>query len=378
MDIVEPRCQHFRVCGGCKFQHIAYAEQLINKQEYIESSFESKSTPIIGCEPEWCYRNKMEYSFSQARSGEKFVGLMKKRGRVENLEECFLTSPWFIDSLKKVREWWFSSELTAYYPPKNEGLLRTLMLREGIHSKEKMVVLTISEEELPQEELASFIDLFSTVDALILRKQIIKKKTPTRFETTLLAGKEYIHEILHTEAEQKYRFRIRAPSFFQPNTLQAEVIYQKAIELAQITPNDLVLDLYCGTGSIGIFAAKFAKKVLGIELIEEAVTDAQKNIELNSISNMQVIQGDVGEVLASVEFAPDIVFVDPPRVGLGAKTIQHLLKLAPKKIIYVSCNPQSQAADCKALGYQVVSLHPIDQFPHTPHVENIALLQCNH
>ncbi|MFC2049346.1 class I SAM-dependent RNA methyltransferase, partial [Chlamydiota bacterium] len=312
---------------------------------------------------------------SQARSGERFLGLMKSRGRVENLSECHLTDSWFPEALCMVRQWWQGTPLNAYHPPTNQGHLRTLTLREGRHTGEKMAVLTVSQEEIDERFLADFADTLPHVDALILRVQIIQKKRPTRFEERILRGKDHIHELLHDSEGRSYRFRIKAASFFQPNTLQAETIYQEAIALADLSPSEEILDLYCGTGSLGIFASPYVSNVLGIEIVPEAVEDAHVNMTLNTISNMQVLAGDVGELLANVACRPSTVIVDPPRVGLGAATIAHLLHLKPEKIVYVSCNPISQAADCAALGYDIVLLQPIDQFPHTPHVENLALLR---
>lgn len=330
---------------------------------------------VLPCEPSWRYRNKMEFSFSQARSGEKFLGLMKSRGKVENLTECHLTHPWFVEALCSVRAWWLDNSLTAYHPPINQGHLRTLTLREGTHTGEKMAVLTVSEDEIDERHLADFGAALPHIDALILRKQIIQKKTPTRFEERILRGQDHIHELLHDAAGRSYRFRIKAASFFQPNTLQAEAIYQQAIALAELSPQEVILDLYCGTGSLGIFAASHVSQVIGIEIVPEAVEDAHHNMALNGIVNMQVLAGDVGMRLAEISCRPSTVIVDPPRVGLGTATIAHLLQLKPEKIVYVSCNPISQAADCAALGYEIAYLLPVDQFPHTPHVENIALLR---
>ncbi len=375
-EAVEPRCSHFRICGGCRFQHVAYDEQLAQKREFIRTCFGRSVEKVLPCEPPWRYRNKMEFSFSQARSGEKFLGLMKSRGRVENLTECHLTHPWFAEALCAVREWWQDTPLNAYYPPLNQGALRTLTLREGTHTGEKMAVLTISEEPIEERYLVDFAETLPHIDALILRRQIIQKKTPTRFEEQVLRGKDHIHELLHDAEGRTYRFRIKAASFFQPNTLQAEVVYNQAIALAELRRQDEILDLYCGTGSLGIFTAPHVARVVGIEIIQEAVEDAHVNMDINGISNMQVLAGDVGVSLEKIAFQPSTVIVDPPRVGLGPTAISHLLRLNPKKIVYVSCNPVSQAADCASLlGYELVCLQPVDQFPHTPHVENIALLR---
>lgn len=374
---IEPRCSHFRVCGGCQYQHIPYDEQLTQKRAFISHCFSREALPIIPCDPQWRYRNKMEFSFSQAKSGEKFLGLMKRRGRVENLHECYLTTPWFLEVLTNVREWWMDTTLNAYHPPSNQGHLRTLTLREGVRTGEKMVLLTVSEEQLEETHLSSFVENLPAVDAVILRRQILQKKTPTRFEERVLFGKDHIHELLYDDQRRPFHFRIKAASFFQPNTFQAEVIYNQAIALARLENNEKVLDLYCGTGSLGIFAASHVSQVLGIELVKEAVEDAHVNLSLNSISNMEVMQGDVGLTLSQLSFQPNTLIVDPPRIGLGLPTLMHLLKFNPEKIVYVSCNPVTQAADCQVLcqgGYKIECLQPIDQFPHTPHVENIVRL----
>lgn len=317
----------------------------------------------------------MEFSFSQARSGEKFLGLMKSRGKVENLYECHLAHPWFSATLSAVREWWKNTSLNAYHPPTNQGVLRTLTLREGVRTGQKMAVLTVSEEVIEQQHLDDFIDALPQIDAVILRKQIIQKKTPTRFEESVLHGTDHIFEHLHDSEGRMYQFRIKAASFFQPNTLQAETIYQQAIAIADLARHEEILDLYCGTGSLGIFAASHVSHVTGIEIVQEAVEDAEINMQINHISNMQVFAGDVAASLEKMAGSPSTVIVDPPRVGLGTAAIHHLLKLNPEKIVYVSCNPFSQAADCAELGYEVIFLQPVDQFPHTPHVENIALLK---
>jgi 23S rRNA (uracil1939-C5)-methyltransferase len=369
------KCKHFGVCGGCKYQHLPYEAQLSQKQAFVNSCFDRAAEPILASDPFWHYRNKMEFSFAQSKKGEKFLGLMKQRGRVENLDECYLTDQWFIETLKQVRDWWQKSALDAYYPPANKGILRNLTLRQGMRTDEKMAILTISEAPFDDVALSAFIEAVGEIDALILRKQIIQKKRPTRFEERLVKGKPYIHELLQESSGAYLKFRIRGASFFQPNSFQAERLYQKAIACAELNDNELVLDLYCGTGSLGMFASRQAAHVLGIEIVPEAVQDAHANLKENGISNMEVLEGDVGEKLAHIAHS-DVIFVDPPRVGLGPKTIKHLLALKPKKIVYVSCNPASQSADCANLSeYEVCYLQPIDQFPHTAHVENIALLR---
>ncbi|NGX61424.1 MAG: 23S rRNA (uracil-C(5))-methyltransferase RlmCD [Chlamydiae bacterium] len=374
-DPIEPRCPHFGICGGCKIQHISYFEQLEQKKLWVESLFGYPSLEIIGCDPPWRYRNKMEFTFSQDRKGEKFLGLLRKAGRVENLESCDLVSPWFTHILDAVRTWWKSTPLEAYHPPSNRGALRTLTLREGIHTNERMVFITLAgDEEIPVSEFASAV---GEVDTLLVRRQHIAKKTPTYFTEEIVVGSGVIHEVLHDEEEREWKFRLRAASFFQPNTRQAEILYQRGLELLDLEGSETLLDLYCGTGSLGIFASRKAEKVLGIELLPDAVEDARVNIQANGVENMEVLQGDVGTILQNEKIRPDAVILDPPRVGLCAATIRILLEMRPKKILYISCNPRSQADNCARLmegGYKLAVLQPVDQFPHTLHVENIVLL----
>lgn len=375
------RCKHFGSCGGCSTAGISYAQELATKQKSIQEKFESFAAPIlpiIPCNFPWNYRNKMEFSFSQTKEGKHFLGLMMRsgRGKVITLNECYLVEQWFIEVLELFKKWWDKSPFDAYYPFKDTGIFRTLTLRKTL---EKMVILTVSGNpsfQLPQEALAAIVELLRPLcDSLILRVQYIAKKTPTRFEERILYGKGHIVEEL-IDAERKLCFTIKPSSFFQPNSRQAEKIYRIACAMAALEHDELVFDLYCGTGAIGIFASPFVKKVIGIELNHDACLDARANITKNGITNMEVFEGDVGQVLGENERATT-VFVDPPRSGLCPLTIKKLLKLRPKKIIYISCNPNTQEQNVKDFlnnGYRVRVVQPVDQFPHTPHIENIVAL----
>lgn len=371
-------CQHFGVCGGCTEQTLSYTQELEIKQKGIEALFGATSEPIKGSDFPWQYRNKMEYSFSQSKKGEFFLGLMMRRGRgkVVTLEECHLTPLWFIETLKATKKWWHQSKLEAFFPPQNRGTLRTLTLREGVRTGQKMALLTVADESEPHGFVEALLEN-CPFDSIILRRQITAKKTPTRFEETVLYGKDHIQEKLWHEEEKRWlTFKIRSSSFFQPNTLMAEKIYNTALRLAGLKKQDVVFDLYCGIGTIGIFASFLAASVLGIEINEMATFDAKENAALNQVSTMEVLSGDVGKNLPT-HFRPDVVFVDPPRVGLDALTLEKLLLLAPKKIIYISCNPKSQLENVHFLvqkGYRIEAIVPLDQFPHTPHVENVVAL----
>jgi 23S rRNA (uracil1939-C5)-methyltransferase len=378
---LEPKCIHFKICGGCATQDIPYDKQLEVKELFIKEQFVGHAVlPIIPSPELWQYRNKMEFSFSQSKEKEHFLGLMmrKGRGKVVNLTECHLTQNWYSQTLSNVRAWWKKSDLEAYYPPQNRGHLRTLTLRTGLKTGEKMALLTIA-EDLSEEHLSSFTAAIlesGNCDAIILRKQIVAKKCPTRFEERVLFGKDHINEkmVIGNKRRELY-FKIRPSSFFQPNTWSAEIVYNRAITLSELNPTEWVLDLYCGTGAIGCAASFEVEKVVGIELNCDAVFDAQENIVRNSISNMEVMASDVAD--ADLGKATTVI-VDPPRVGLSSQVIKKICQLRPKKIVYISCNPITQGQNIKEFenaGYKIKVIQPIDQFPHTPHVENIVVLE---
>jgi len=385
-DRCTPKCQHATMCGGCTWQVMDYKSQLEQKEAIIQRSFSDLPTdfyPIIPCEFPWQYRNKMEFSFSENAAGAKYLGLMIAGAApyVFNVELCHLAKPWFSETLSRVRTWWENSDLKAYHMHKNLGHLRTLILREGINTGEKLAMLTISGDTILDEStLNSFIEAIGPDIQIFIRTQNAQKGTPTTFTTTCLTDREYILEKLQVLGDELF-FKVSPTSFFQPNTHQAEIIYNKALSLLE-EESSLIFDLYSGTGTLGMLASKKAKKVIGIELNADAVKDALQNTELNKITNFEIIEGDVGKVITHLmsqeDFVrPDAVIVDPPRAGLDPLALHHLKTLLPKKIVYISCNPYTQAeniTELKKAGYQLKLIQPIDQFPHTHHIENIALL----
>ncbi len=391
-DRIPPKCVHFGLCGGCRWQHVPYSMQLCKKQAIIEKLFgpwlsESVLHPIVPCDPPWNYRNKMEFSFSSDSMGNHYLGLMMDsgRGKVFNLTECHLPSPWFARVLTFVRTWWKKSGLNAYHAHKNEGSLRTLTLREGLRSGQKMAILTVSgnpEYALENTHLNGFVKAVQEAlpnedPSIFLVIHQINKGKPTQFYEVHLSGEEFIQERLETK-DRQWIFQISPRAFFQPNTCQAEKIYQQVIDMASVSLNDIVYDLYCGTGTLGIIVSKMAKQVVGIELSPEALLDARENAKNNLCSNIEFIQGDVGKVLAGRTLpSPDIVMVDPPRAGLDKKALEAIGALKAQKIVYVSCNPATQAAGVDELikmGYHLKAIQPVDQFPQTLHMENIVLL----
>ncbi len=405
---VKPLCRHFGYCGGCRWQQIAYEDQLKRKEAwihhllnpYLDSSV--ACYPILPCVPPWQYRNKMELSFSSDKAGQRYLGLILygTRGHVFQMQECHLTHPWIIDAVQAVSQWWSDSGLEAYHLGSDRGSLRTLTLREGQRTGDRMVMLTVSgnpQYALNQKHLQNFVAALrmaiepSMPDqklSIFLRIQQIAKGKPTQFYEMLLYGPDHIREVLHIEMEEgsprSLLFRISPTAFFQPNTRQAERLYSRAIQLTQISKGSIIYDLYCGTGTLGICMAHQAKEVLGIELSPESAIDARENIKLNHLSNVSIHTGDVGKLLPTFlqnqQLRPDLVMVDPPRAGLDSKALQHLLDIKAPQLTYISCNPATQASNLEVLikgGYRLKAIQPVDQFPQTVHVENIAVLSLS-
>jgi len=396
---VDPMCPHAFLCGGCSWQMMKYEKQLEYKNKIVQDAFseityqsEIEVYPIKPCKDIWHYRNKMEFSFSENKAKTKFLGLMIARANryVFNLEKCYLCSSWMSLCLRNIYKWWENSSILAYDTNTDTGTLRNLTLREGKNTNEKMITLLVSgnsEYALKKDQINSFVEVVKETlkghkFSIFLRLQQIAKNHPTKFYEMHLYGPDTIEEEVRLE-KRSLKFKISPSSFFQPNTHQAQVIYQQTLDLLDLKQTDIVYDLYCGTGTFGMAMSSFVKRVIAIELNPSAAIDAKENIKLNNITNMQVYTGDVKEVLQKLlsENYPsaDCVVVDPPRAGLDKKAIENIFLLKPKKILYVSCNPYTQAENIKDFlqhGYRLKLLQPIDQFPHTPHVENIAVLEC--
>ncbi|KKM78261.1 hypothetical protein LCGC14_1361780, partial [marine sediment metagenome] len=399
----DPKCKHFDICGGCIWQNIKYLYQLEQKQNFLIDTFQDfiKKTnvemhPIIKSKNIFEYRNKMEFSFSQNRKKTKFLGLIMKGGRfVIDIQRCFLANIWFSKVLVEVKNWWEKYDFDAFNYYNGEGFLKNLTIKEGKNTQDKMVILTVSDSyTLNDEEKKDFIDhvLKSIIPdkkiSIFFNTQISKKGVKTTFNLQKLYGNDFIKEDLNINAlgkKIKLSFQIGPNSFFQPNTHMAEILYTTAINYLekQDIKDKTALDPYSGTGTIAMILSKFVKKVLAIELSENACSMAKDNMKLNNIKNFEMINGDVSKILPTLlsnkNFEkPHIVVVDPPRSGLSDEAIENILKIYPEIIIYISCNINTQLDNIKVLtekNYQLKVLHPIDQFPHTFHIENIAILK---
>ncbi len=397
---VEPKCSHFGVCGGCKWEHLPYDYQLQFKQQQVEDALRRiakvelpEISPIIGSERIWEYRNKMEYTFSnkkwltfdQMRSGEEFTDrdaagfhIPGSFDKVLDIECCLLQDDLgnrirrFIRDLGKKNGWEF------YDLKQQHGFLRTLMMRI-LDTGQVMVVMSVGEDD--PEKIKTLMDAlaaeFPEITSLNYVVNLKANDTITDQEIICCEGSSpYVEEEM-----EGLRFRIGPKSFYQTNSRQAYRLYSAVRDLARLDGSQLVYDLYTGTGTIANFVARQAKKVVGIEYVPEAIEDAKLNSEVNGIDNTLFYAGDMKDVLNADFIAehgvPDVMIVDPPRAGMHADVVATILAAAPRRIVYVSCNPATQARDIAMLdtAYRVTAVQPVDMFPHTHHVENIAVLE---
>jgi len=378
-------CAHYPDCGGCRFQDLAYDAQVTAKEQWVRDSLqrlaglaEPPLEPILPAASQFGYRNKMEYSFAQGEDA-PVLGL-HRAGRwdeVLDIERCWLTSDVGNAIRNRIREWAREERLPAYDQATQEGYLRHLVVREGRNTGQALVQLvTARGERFDRERLIEVLREFPEVRSVhwSVNRGVAEV---TNLPTEVLWGEDAIEEELGG-----LRFRVRPNAFLQTNTEMAEQLYRLAAEMAGLGGNETVYDLYCGIGTIGLSLARSALTVWGVEISEESVACAIENAELNSIGNAAFFAGNVGDALRELRDRagePDVVVVDPPRAGLAGKALRRLGEIGAPRVVYVSCNPTTLAGDAKRLaddyGYRVVRAKPVDMFPHTPHVECVALLE---
>lgn len=398
--IVEPsreriaaRCRHFggqTGCGGCVWQFLDVGKQRSYKEQQVRDALkriggvkEEVVLPILGGEP-WFYRNKMEFSFERTVDGKLGLGLHVKRRHydVVELTECFLAEPFAGELVRFVREFFLDFEKRKGFDP--ELVLKTFTVRAGKNTGEVMMILCAENgKENFVEEFGRALQTYCAgqkipLDSFYFLQVSNHKGQRNSTASRLVFGKPVIQETLQIPGGQVLKFDISPQAFFQPNTEMAQVLYAKVLEAAGLTGAETVFDLYCGTGTIGLFCASRAAKVYGVELNPSAVENARANAELNGITNAEFLCGDVQAVLESVKAAPDVVLVDPPRNGLAPKVVESVAAFGPRRLVYVSCNPTSLARDAALFaekGYKLLSVQPVDQFPQTYHIECVALFQ---
>ena len=399
----EPKCGHFSLCGGCKWQYMNYEAQLEMKASQVEEDIRrigkipiGEIKPILGNDKIFYYRNKLEFSFSNKTwlkkedlnrddIDQRALGYHLPRffDKVLPIEECLLQKPIINDIRNAVLKFSREKDYSFYDYRANTGFLRNLAFRTSDDSGEIMINLIVGEdksdwvEEIFQHLENKFPQITSFI--WVVNEKVNNVYTDLPFR--VWKGPAFI-----TEKLGKYQFKISPISFFQTNPGQANALYQLVFDhLQSVLPEGkekhrIVYDLYSGTGSIGIFVSELAEKIVGIEYVEQATIDAEENVRINGLDQFRFYAGDMKRILSDElinrEGQPDVIITDPPRQGMDPKVVSRILKLAPKHIIYVSCKPATQARDMSLLAekYDLVSIQPVDMFPHTAHVENVALL----
>ena len=394
---VLPRCKYFGICGGCKQQDLDYNQQTAYKQEQVEDIFHHDGgfknyeiENILPSENIFYYRNKMEFSFSDSQwlpilendtAPVKgfFLGLHVPNNfeKILDIEECFLQSELSTHILNFTREFFKKRHVSIYSTKTQSGYLRNFVVRQAQKTKEIMLnIVTYEENEILMKEFVSAItSKFPEITSIV--NNISKKKASIAvgdYEIVYF-GSGYIYDKIGN-----YKFRISANSFFQTNTIQAEKLYNTALEYADLKGDEIIYDLYSGAGTIAIYISGSAKEVYGFESVESSIYDAKENLEINKVENVSFIQADLYKTFlpfTNVISKPNVVILDPPRGGMHPITVKDVLELSPDKIVYVSCNPTTQVRDLKLFvegGYKLVKLRPVDMFPHTYHIESVALL----
>lgn len=395
---IEPKCKHFGICGGCRWQHLPYDFQLKCKQKQVTDALQRIAkieipdvSPILGSENIWAYRNKMEYTFSnkcwltyeQLESGEEFSDrdalgfhIPGAFDKVLDIESCHLQDA-LGDRIRLFVKKFAKDNGYSFYDLKaQQGLMRTLMIRLA-STGESMVVIAFGEND--RERIASVLDAivenFPEITSLMYVVNTKVNDSLGDLDIQLWHGKDHIMEEM-----EGLKFRVGPKSFYQTNSRQAHKLYSVARDFAALTGKELVYDLYTGTGTIANFVSRNASHVIGIEYVEDAIADAKINSQINGIENTEFYAGDMKDVLTDEFIArhgrPDVMIVDPPRAGMHSDVVDVILRAEPRKIVYVSCNPATQARDLAMLDckYRVEAVQPVDMFPHTQHVENVVAL----
>lgn len=395
---VEPMCEHFGVCGGCKWQHIPYEDQLMYKRKQVCDALTRiakvelpEINPILGSRQTTCYRNKLEYTFSNKcwitfedlRSGKEFPDrnalgfhIPGAFDKVLDIKKCWLQDDLSNELRLFIRQYTLEKGYTFYDLKAQNGLMRTLMVRIA-STGEVMLIVVFGENNMAaiEDVMSAIAEKFPQITSLLYVVNLKVNDTIGDQEVITYRGRDYINEEM-----EGLTFRIGPKSFYQTNSLQGYELYKVARRMAELTGNELVYDLYTGTGTIANFVARQARQVIGIEYVPEAIEDAKLNSKVNGIENTLFYAGDMKDVLTDGFVAehghPDVMIIDPPRAGMHEDVVNVILNAAPKRIVYVSCNPATQARDLALLDvkYRVREVQPVDMFPHTHHVENVVSL----
>ena len=374
-------CPYAKKCGGCQLQNMDYKRQLKFKQASVISLLGKfhRVNNIIGMENPYHYRNKVQAAFGLTRSGKIVSGVYQSSShRIVNVDSCMTEDQTADEIIVAIRKMLPKFRILPYNEDSRKGFLRHVLVKRSFTTGQIMVVLVGATAIFPQKTkfTNALVSKFPEITTVVFNINPQKTSMVLGEREVVLFGEGYIEDRLCG-----LTFRISPKSFYQINAYQTETLYNTAIEYANLTENDIVLDAYCGTGTIGLVASKHAKQVVGVELNSDAVKDAKKNAKLNQITNTSFYNADAGEFMVALADAGekiDVVFMDPPRAGSDKNFLKSLLKLSPKRVVYISCNPTTQKRDLFTLtkgGYKVRKIQPVDMFPHTSHVETVVLLE---
>ena len=378
-------CATYKRCGGCNMRHIKYEETLKMKQNAVQSLVNKtlknkiEVQPTIGMEKPLYYRNKAQYPVGINKNGEPIIGVFANRTHeVISIKECLIQNPKSEKIAKDIVQFIKENKITVYNEKTGKGLFRHIVIKIGIQTNQIMCVLVINGTKISKEkELVDFLTQKYTNIKTIVKNVNTKN-------TNVILGQENINIYGNGYIEDKlgeYTFKISPLSFYQVNPIQAEKLYNIGIEGAKITKKDTVFDLYCGIGTISLFMAKYAKKVYGVEIVEQAIEDAKQNAKINNISNVEFIAGDteiiLDDLINNKNVIPDVVMLDPPRRGLDNNSINNILKIRPDRLVYISCNPATLVRDLARFEekYYIKQIQPVDLFCFTGHVECVTVLE---
>ena len=377
-------CTSYKRCGGCDLRHIKYEKTLDIKRNMVQALVNKtlmnkmRVNETIGMEEPYNYRNKAQYPIGMDKKGEPVFGVFANRTHeIIPMEECKIQTKISEQISKYILNFIKDNKIKVYDEKSNIGVFRHIIVKVGIKTNEVMCVLVVNEDKIKNEQklVDSLIGEFPQIKTVV--KNINNKNTNVILgnKNIVLYGNGYIEDKLG-----EFTFKISPMSFYQINPIQTEKLYNLAVKGAGLTGKEEIFDLYCGIGTIGIFASKYAKKVYGIEIVPQAIEDAKENAKINNVTNAEFMVGDVefalSELIEKRKIKPDVVFVDPPRKGLDNTTIQNLIKVSPERIVYISCNPATLVRDLKELEekYEIKEITPVDMFPFTKHVEVVTYL----
>ena len=385
---VEPDCPTFEKCGGCDLRHMSYLQTIRLKKEALLKTLRKelgdeldsiKINKFVDMDYPFYYRNKLQFPVGIGEDGKAIMGVYSERShRIIPTTDCKIQNELAQEIAQSIIEFMNKNNIPAYDEKALEGIVRHIIIRTAYSTEEIMITLVVNDMAVPKEkELVKFLtQKYRKIKTIVKNLNDQNTNVILGDTTQVIYGDGYIFDYLG-----EYRFKISPLSFYQVNPIQTEKLYDVAISKAKLTGKENVFDLYCGIGTIGLFASRKAKKVYGIEVIPEAIVDAKRNAVINSVKNIEFIAGEVEselpKILKEENISPDVVFVDPPRKGCAASVIKKLLEVKPSKIIYISCNPATLARDLKLLseGYSIKEITPVDQFCYTHHVECVALLK---